>query len=138
MGGAGGLAHLPIGNARPVCTAGAFPILCLTTEVTTAPGDNCPFAFPPSHSAPSPLTVLPLYLPLCAPSHPIELVEGPCSGEGVMITTIQAHTIYTGIDLHPYTPGGAGTPTQHSLCLHFDPPTMWAFKTDPLRHFFKW
>ena len=21
-------------------------------------------------------------------------------------------------------PGGAGTPSQHSLCLHFDPPTM--------------
>ena len=36
------------------------------------------------------------------------------------------------------SPGGAGTPTQHSLCLHFDPSTMWAFKTDPLRHFFKW
>ena len=43
----GGLVHLPIGNGRPVCTAGAFPILCLTNEVTTAPRDNCPFTFPP-------------------------------------------------------------------------------------------
>ena len=34
--------------------------------------------------------------------------------------------------------GGAGAPTQDSLCLHFDPPTMWTFKTDPLRHFFGW
>ena len=33
---AGGLAHLPSGNGPPVCTAGAFSILCLTTEVTTA------------------------------------------------------------------------------------------------------
>ena len=29
----GGLAHLPIGNGRPLCTAGAFPILSLTTKV---------------------------------------------------------------------------------------------------------
>ena len=38
-----------------------------------------------------------LYLPPCAPSHPIEIVEGPCLGEGVMITASQApgqaHTI---------------------------------------------
>ena len=33
-------AHLPSGNARPAWTVGAFPILCLTTEVTTAPRDT--------------------------------------------------------------------------------------------------
>ena len=39
--------------------------------------------------------VLPLYLPLCAPSHPIEIVEGSYLGEGVMITASQAHAIHT-------------------------------------------
>ena len=48
-----------------------------------------PLSLNPSLPAPSPLTVLPLYLPPCAPSHPIEIVEG------VMITASQAHTIHT-------------------------------------------
>ena len=87
-GGGGGLVHLPSGFARPVCTAGAFPILCLTTEVTTPPSHNCPF------NSTSPLAVLPLYLPPCAPSHPIEIVEGPCLGEGVMITASQVSIVH--------------------------------------------
>ena len=45
--GQGGLAHLPIGNAWPLCTARAFPILSLTTKVPTGFRDNCPFTFPP-------------------------------------------------------------------------------------------
>ena len=44
-----------------------------------------PLYLSPSHPAPSPLVVLPLYLPPCAPSHPIKIVEGPYLGEGVMI-----------------------------------------------------
>ena len=80
--GQGGLAHLPIGNARRLCTTVAFPILCLTK------GDHCsqrqlPLYLSPSHPAPSPLAVLPLYLPLCAPSQPIETIKTPCMGEGV-------------------------------------------------------
>ena len=54
-GGAGTPIDLPSGNARPVCTAGAFPILFLTTEVPTGLRDNCPF--------------IPFPLPPC-PLHP--------------------------------------------------------------------
>ena len=88
----GGLAHLPIGKARPVCSAGAFLILSLTTKVPTG---QLPLYLSPSHPAPSPLAVLPPDLPLCAPSQPIEIVEGPYLGEGVMIIASQAHTIHT-------------------------------------------
>ena len=42
-----------------------------------------PFYISPSHPAPSPLAVLPLHLPLCAPSQPIETIKTPCMGEGV-------------------------------------------------------
>ena len=54
-----------------------------------------PLYLSPSHPAPSPLAVLPPYLLLCAPSQPIEIVEGPYLGEGVMIIASQAHTIHT-------------------------------------------
>ena len=37
----------------------------------------------PSHLAPSPQAVVPLYLLLCTPSHLIETIETPCMGEGV-------------------------------------------------------
>ena len=57
--GQGGLAHLPIGNARPLCTAGAFPILSLTTQVPTGLRDNCPFTFPPPTLPPLPLPPVP-------------------------------------------------------------------------------
>ena len=50
----GGLAHLPIGNARPLCTTGAFHILWLTTMVPTCLRDNCPFTFPPPTLPPPP------------------------------------------------------------------------------------
>ena len=53
----GRLPHLPIGNARPLCTAGAFLILSLNTKAPT--GLRAPLPFP-SHPAPSPLAVLPL------------------------------------------------------------------------------
>ena len=36
------------------------------------------------------------------------------------------------------SPGGAGAPTRHSLCLHYDPPTTWGFKTDTQSTFLKW
>ena len=79
----GGLAHLPSGNARPLCTAGAFFILFLTTKVPTGLKSQLPnlsFPFPP---CPLPLAVFHLYLPLCAPSQPIETIKTPCMGEGV-------------------------------------------------------
>ena len=50
----GGLAHLPIGNARPLCTTGAFHILWLTNMVPTCLWDNCPFIFPPPTLPPPP------------------------------------------------------------------------------------
>ena len=55
----GGLAHLPIGKARPLCTSGAFPILSLTTKVPTGLRDNCPFTFPPPTLPPPPLQCSP-------------------------------------------------------------------------------
>ena len=58
----GGLAHLPIGIARPLCTSGAFPILFLPTEVTT---DNCPFTFPLPPLPPPPWQSSPLPPALC-------------------------------------------------------------------------
>ena len=51
----GGLAHLPIGNTRPLCTAGPLLILCLTTKVPTSRRDNCPFTFPQGGLAHLPL-----------------------------------------------------------------------------------
>ena len=50
----GGLAHLPSGNARTLCTARAFLILSLTTKVPTGLRDNCPFTFPPPILFPTP------------------------------------------------------------------------------------
>ena len=44
-----------------------------------------PLYLSPSHPAPSPLAVLSPYLPLCAPSQPIETIKTPCTGEGAMI-----------------------------------------------------
>ena len=58
----GGLAHLPIGIAWPLCTSGAFPILFLPTEVTT---DNCPFTFPLPTLPPPPWQSSPLPPALC-------------------------------------------------------------------------
>ena len=97
-GGGGGLSHLPIGNARPLCTAGAFPIFSLTTKVPTGLRDNwgqLSLYLSPSHPAPSPLAVIPPYLPLCAPSQPIETIKTPCVGEGAMIIAGQIPTYDT-------------------------------------------
>ena len=35
-------------------------------------------------------------------------------------------------------PGGAGAPTHHSLCLHYDLPTTWGFKMGTQITFLKW
>ena len=92
--GGGGGAHLPIGNARPLCTVGAFLILSLTTKVPTQGGlahlpignarplctarafpilflptevttDNCPFTFPLPTLPPPPWQSSPLPPALC-------------------------------------------------------------------------
>ena len=67
----------------------------LTTASPPRSQKPLPLSLPTSLHAPSPLTVLPPYLLLCVPFHPIEIVEGPCLGEGVMITASQSHTICT-------------------------------------------
>ena len=54
-----------------------------------------PLYISPSHPAPSPLAVLLLHLPLCAPSQPIETIKTPCMGEGGMINASNQHTICT-------------------------------------------
>ena len=87
--GGGGGAGTPTQPAKGGHSA--QPYHCLTTEVQ----ETLPLSLHPSLPAPSPLTVLPLYLPLCAPSHPIETVEGPSKGEGVMINASHTHTKYT-------------------------------------------
>ena len=40
--------------------------------------------------------------------------------------------------LSPGGGGGAGAPTRHSLCLHYDPPTTWGFKIHTQSTFLKW
>ena len=54
-----------------------------------------PLYLSPSHPVPSPLAVLPPYLPLCAPSQPIEAINTPCMGEGAMIIATQIPTYDT-------------------------------------------
>ena len=54
-----------------------------------------PLYLSPSHPAPSLLAVLPPYLPLCAPSQPIEAIKTPCIGEGAMIIAAQIPTYDT-------------------------------------------
>ena len=54
-----------------------------------------PLYLSPDHPAPSPLAVLPPYLPLCAPSQPIETIKTPCMGEGAMIIAGQIPTYDT-------------------------------------------
>ena len=76
--GGGGLAHLP--NRK-----GVVILHSLTTASPPRSQTPLPLSLDPSFTAPSPLTVLPLCLPLCAPSHPLQIVEGPYLGEGVIV-----------------------------------------------------
>ena len=81
-GGGGGLAHIPSGNAWPLCTASAFPILCLTTEVATEPRYNWPFIDRHASQRMSPLLEnnLPLLPVHPTPRHPISRFQAVAPG----------------------------------------------------------
>ena len=75
-GGGGG------GNAQPVCTAGAFLILCLTTKVATGVRDNCPFTFPPPTLPPPPWQSSPFTSRSVPPPNQLRQLKLPAWGRG--------------------------------------------------------
>ena len=90
--------------ARPLCTAVAFLILCLSTEVPTVLRDNCPF--PPPTMPPPPWQSSPFTSRSVPPPNQLRQLKLPAWGRGYDQCKQSTHYLHhkNRVDFPQYTP----------------------------------